>query len=268
MAGVYDSLYQSIGSIDTTTEFVGWNELQDQGAIASDAMREWERTTVRRLRRLHPKNVLEIGVGTGMLLRGLIDIVDTYCATDISEEVLTRLAHRHSDMVAAGQLRFEEGDALETLARCDPGYDLVVLNSVVQYFPSGDYLSAVLVAAARVLSPSGRVFIGDVVIGDSIAGAHLVPDELQIEPSFFTALIEGAQPLFRGALHEAKEIRALNTLSRYRYDVTLFAGPASPPTDNEVVRTFRQIPDTPTSNPFAEEYQRAERDGRSSASFW
>ena len=39
---------------------------------------------------------------------------------------------------------------------------LVVINSVVQYFPSTDYLLQVLKHAVRASSPGGNIFIGDV----------------------------------------------------------------------------------------------------------
>src|ERR1041384_8572276 len=44
----------------------------------------------------------------------------------------------------------------------EAAYDAVVINSVAQYFPSGDYLLRVLKGAARRVAPGGFVFIGDV----------------------------------------------------------------------------------------------------------
>ena len=40
--------------------------------------------------------------------------------------------------------------------------DLVILNSVVQYFPDMDYLLGVLSEAVRVTRRGGHVFVGDV----------------------------------------------------------------------------------------------------------
>ena len=41
-------------------------------------------------------------------------------------------------------------------------FDVVILNSVVQYFPSIEYLLKVLTEAARMVTSDGHVFIGDV----------------------------------------------------------------------------------------------------------
>jgi len=41
-------------------------------------------------------------------------------------------------------------------------FDTVILNSVVQYFPSVDYLVQVLEGAVQATRPGGAIFIGDV----------------------------------------------------------------------------------------------------------
>ena len=51
-------------------------------------------------------------------------------------------------------------------------FDAVVLNSVVQYFPSAGYLLDVLAVAMRLLAPGGAVFIGDVRQPVVVAGVH------------------------------------------------------------------------------------------------
>src|SRR5262249_57589498 len=41
-------------------------------------------------------------------------------------------------------------------------FDVVVLNSVVQYFPNAGYLAEVIDNAMDLLAPGGAVFIGDI----------------------------------------------------------------------------------------------------------
>ena len=52
----------------------------------------------------------------------------------------------------AHQLAFLEDDSVE----------LVILNSIVQYFPDTDYLLEALWEAVRITRPGGQVFVGDV----------------------------------------------------------------------------------------------------------
>jgi acyl carrier protein len=130
-----------------------------------------------------------------------------------------------------------------------PGsWDAVILNSVVQYFPSVEYLLRVLEGAVRLLAPGGVVFIGDVrslplleVFHASVqvqrAPATLsraqlrqrVQDslhteaELVIDPEFFWALPERLRQI-RQVEMQLKRGETHNELTRFRYDVILHVG--------------------------------------------
>src|SRR5262249_42498361 len=92
-------------------------------------------------------------------------------------------------------------------------FDTVILNSVVQYFPSIDYLVRVLEGAVKAVRPGGRIFLGDVRNRRLLAAFHASVQlhkapatltreqfrlrvqnhasqerELLIDPAFFTAL--------------------------------------------------------------------------------
>ena len=41
-------------------------------------------------------------------------------------------------------------------------FDTVIVNSVIQYFPSAEYLMEVLGALSSLLAPGGTLFVGDV----------------------------------------------------------------------------------------------------------
>ena len=55
-----------------------------------------------------------------------------------------------------------QGLAHELSFLADDSVDLVILNSVVQYFPDIDYLLGVLSEAVRVTRRGGYIFVGDV----------------------------------------------------------------------------------------------------------
>jgi non-ribosomal peptide synthase protein (TIGR01720 family) len=131
------------------------------------------------------------------------------------------------------------------------GFDAVVINSVVQYFPDAAYLRRVLRGALGCLRPGGAIFVGDVrnhalleAFHESVEREAGVQDGLQqrvrrrveseqellLDPAWFTRF---AQECGREARVEAwlRRGRHHTELTRFRYDVllTLDTGPAPPP---------------------------------------
>ena len=111
---------------------------------------------------LQPRRVLEIGVGSGLVLAQVAPGCVEYWGTDFSASTIQTL-----QAAVAGQswgdrvrLRVQPADVADGLPQGH--FDVVVLNSVVQYFPSAGYLTDVLAVAMRLLAPGGALFIGDV----------------------------------------------------------------------------------------------------------
>jgi acyl carrier protein len=129
-------------------------------------------------------------------------------------------------------------------------FDLVILNSVIQYFPSVDYLVDVLRSAIALTEPSGAVFIGDVRSEPLLRAFHTAvelhqaPDgltlevlrariqkqveqesELAVAPAFF----HGFAPDIAQVTVDLKRGSLLNEVVQFRYDVTLRRTDAVPP---------------------------------------
>ena len=143
--------------------FAGWNSMYDGLPIPVDEMREWRDATVDRIEELAPRRVLEIGVGSGLILSRLAPGCEAYWGTDLSEEAV-RALRAQVDAVPelAGRVELRAQPAHDTAGLPEGYFDTVVINSVAQYFPSADYLADVLRAAAELLAPGGRLFVGDV----------------------------------------------------------------------------------------------------------
>ncbi|HEV7367751.1 non-ribosomal peptide synthetase [Arenibaculum sp.] len=134
-----------------------------------------------------------------------------------------------------------------------------MLNSVVQYFPDGEYLLRVLSGALGVLRPGGTLFVGDVRNRDlqecfygsvalSRAEDELPVDalrrrvsrairqekELVIAPRFFR-LLPGALPGVGGVEVLLKQGGGDNELTRYRYDVAIRTGAPAGVAESETV---------------------------------
>ncbi len=139
----------------------GWLNSYSGEPIAAEQMREWLDQTVERILALKPKRVLEIGCGTGMILYACLPQIDHYTAVDLSpfalETIRSELSAEERNKVTLLNQAAHELDAME-----DKCCDLVIINSVAQYFPNADYLIQVLERASRVLIDGGKIFLGDI----------------------------------------------------------------------------------------------------------
>ncbi|WP_432091965.1 non-ribosomal peptide synthase/polyketide synthase [Streptomyces sp. NRRL F-5630] len=246
---VHELLYSAAGSEGFEENFAGWNSMYDGRPLPLDDLREWRDATVARIRELRPRRVLEIGVGSGLLLSRLAPDCAEYWGTDLSEEAVRALRAQVDAVPAlAGRVTLSARPAHELDGLPEGHFDTIVVNSVVQYFPGADYLTGVLRSAARLLAPGGALFVGDVrnlrlhrTLAAAIEAGRTPADdkealraavdravawegELLLDPDYFAALDGFAADIRvkRGTHH--------NELTRYRYDVVLRPGtaPAAP----------------------------------------
>jgi amino acid adenylation domain-containing protein len=237
---------------DAALDTTGWNSSYTGQPIPRAEMREWAERTAERIAALAPRRVLEVGVGTGMLLFRVAPRAERYVGTDFSARVLETLRRR---VDAAGALPpvvllHREADDFSGLEA--ERFDTVVLNSVCQYFPSAEYLARVLGGAVERVDDGGALFVGDVRNLETLEALRAAvefdsaPDratlaelrrrvrrvleeeaELVVHPDFFPALA-GRIPRLARAEARVKRGRWHNELTRHRYDVVLRVGPPPP----------------------------------------
>ena len=243
---IYDKMYGDAETLPLGENFTGWNSSYNGAPIPIEQMREWRDATVERIRQLRPSRVLEIGAGSGLLLARLAPDTESYWATDFSAEAIDTLRTALGQPDLAGRIELRHQPAHERLRRpAGRVLDTIVLNSVVQYFPSPAYLEQVVRGAVDLLAPGGALYIGDVRIARLLRTFHaavevrraddatppaalrrlveqrvLLEKELLLDPEFFHAL---ARRLPRTTTVDVrlKHGRHHNELSRYRYEVVL-----------------------------------------------
>ncbi|OMC30954.1 hypothetical protein A5740_15865 [Mycobacterium sp. GA-1841] len=253
--GVYGGLYTGESFTEGAPselgeDFGGWNSSYTGEPIPLDQMRDWRSDTVNRILALRPQRVLEIGVGSGLLLTQVAPECVEYWGTDFSAPTIQSLQAGVSGRHWGNRvrLRVQPADVADGLPT---GYfDVVVLNSVIQYFPSAGYLLDVLAVAMRSLAPGGALFLGDVrnlsllraftagvvcadsscdedaaTVAERVRREMLAEQELLLAPEFFVALPQHLPDIAAVEL-QLKEMRAVNELSRYRYEVVLRKTPA------------------------------------------
>ncbi|NMG06787.1 amino acid adenylation domain-containing protein [Brasilonema sp. UFV-L1] len=257
---IWDDTYsQPTAEVDPTFNINGWNNSYTGLPVPAQEVREWVDHTVARILSLKPKQILEIGCGTGLLLFRIAPHCKYYCGTDITPASVRYIEQQlHSLQQNWSQVKLYQraADNLEGIG--DETFDTVVINSVIQYFPSIDYLVGVLESAIRLqasalraiarVGPGGFVFLGDVrslplleAFHTSVqlyqAPASLSTNQLRqhiqermnqekglvIDPAFFTAL-QQYLPQISNVQIQLKRGRYHNELVRFRYDVILQVG--------------------------------------------
>lgn len=237
-----DAYAQGPPPADPSLNTAGWASSYTGKAIRDAEMKEWVERTVERLLDPPPSRVLEIGCGTGMLLLRMARHAE-YVGIDFSDKALAYVQSR-LDAEGLRNVTLIRGTA-DDLSAAEGRFDLVVLNSVAQYFPSLDYFLRVVRGAVEKLTPNGRVFLGDLRSLPLLETFHasvqaqqaddgMSADELrerartaarqERELVIHPALFASAAKLFPGVRRaeiQLKRGRARNEMTRFRYDAVL-----------------------------------------------
>ncbi|MFE6054267.1 amino acid adenylation domain-containing protein [Kitasatospora sp. NPDC056446] len=251
---LFDNVYGSRSrTVHEGRDFTGWRSSLTGEPLPAEDLRDWLDGTLAAIRERFPRSawherrlrVLEIGCGTGLLLRALAPHCAAYVGTDFSARAVADLrAAVESDGLARVELHCLPAD--DPLPDLD-GFDLVILNSVVQYFPDETYLRRVLDLAAGRLTAHGVLFVGDVrglPLLDAfhaallshhgataperlreLAARHaLDEEELAVHPLWFEQWRDGSLP---GSVVELEPRRGerVNELTLYRFDAVILRRP-------------------------------------------
>ncbi|GAA2515988.1 hypothetical protein GCM10010423_04260 [Streptomyces levis] len=252
---VYDSLYGTEHAAAQPApfgeDFAGWTSSYDGEPIPLAQMRRWRDATVARIRELRPRRVLEIGVGSGLLLSRLAPHCEAYWGIDISADAVERLRAQVAEEGLADRVHLRVQSASDADGLPAGHFDTVVVNSVAQYFPDAGHLTEVIGTALERLAPGGALFLGDLrdlralrllhtaaqlrratpsaditAVRRAVEQAVQLEKELLLDPAFFTALADRRDDI-AGVDLQVKRGAYVNELSRYRYDVVLHKRPAT-----------------------------------------
>ncbi|KAF9766999.1 Beauvericin nonribosomal cyclodepsipeptide synthetase bea1 [Fusarium sp. DS 682] len=239
-------MYADISNIDPSTignDFKGWTSMYDGSEIDKAEMQEWLDDTIKTLRDDQaPGHVLEIGTGSGMILFNLGDGLQSYRGLEPSKSAAAFTNSVIKSIPSlAGKAEVHVGTAQDINQLNDLHPDLVVLNSVAQYFPSPEYLTQVADTLVH-LPGVKRLFFGDMrtnatnrhflaarairTLGNNatkdaarqkMAELEEREEELLVEPAFFTTLQDRFPDLIHHVEILPKNMQATNELSAYRY---------------------------------------------------
>jgi amino acid adenylation domain-containing protein len=233
-------------AVDPLFNTTGWISNHDNSPIPEDHMRAWADDIVDHALANSPAAVLELGCGTGMLLFRIAPHTRSYTGYDISSACLDYI--RRQNPPAQVQLVRSAAHELDGIA---PGsLDLVILSSVVQYFPGAEYLREVIDRCLELLRPGGRILLADLrnfdwlehfhasvqvhqAQSDATSGAirkavHSTisrETELVVSPAFFAEHWPSSTHVF------LERNTFSNELNRFRFHAIIYKG-AAPATGN------------------------------------
>jgi amino acid adenylation domain-containing protein len=264
---VYEEIYS--GSRKTTDPMfnpIGWNSSYTGEPLPGDHMREQVAATVERIRRVRPQRILDVGCGVGLILFPLARGCSRYVGTDFSR---VALEYVRSQLPSLDLTHVEvlERAADDFAGFQDHSFDSVILNSVVQYFPSLEYLIRIIKEAVRVTSPGGHIFLGDLrslplleafyasvelsqcppsgrqvsEVRERIVRRRSEEEELVIAPEFFSVLPRAVPEISRVEVQLKRGLHR-NELTQFRYDVTLEVQGAAALVAEPVWRDWQEIP--------------------------
>ncbi|KAE8378091.1 hypothetical protein BDV26DRAFT_292570 [Aspergillus bertholletiae] len=229
-------------------DFVGWLSMYDGCNIDLTDMDEWLDDTLQTLLNgQNPGKVLEIGTGSGMILFNITKGLEEYVGIELVPKLARTVEQvANADERLAGRVKVHPGMA-DRIEDFIPGFipDLVIINSVAQYFPSAGYLSEVILKLIR-LQGVKTLFFGDIrsyplydefLVSKALhnAGAKATQDEVRkciveskeaetellVDPAFFTSLINQFPDRVEHVEILPKLLSATNELSCYRFSAVV-----------------------------------------------
>ena len=207
---------------------------------------EWLDTSIERTKTIGGKSVYEIGSGAGQVMFRLAQDVNSYIATDYAKAAIEDIQSK----VNAAPQKWKHIKAAAAPANdfsaVDRPIDLVLINSVAQYFPDAQYFIDVIKKAVKTLSGGGCLFIGDMQgmrslemchagdylrrapgditvkqFNDVVVNRVRIEDEFTADPAFFYGL-PGMIPGITGVDVQLRRGQASNETTKYHYDIWIY----------------------------------------------
>ena len=216
----------------------GWYSSYNNKPFSELEMMEYADNVYIKLKKYLTKNktALEIGCASGITMFRLSTSLKKYIATDMAKESLEKnrimAKERNIENIIFFQCAAVEIEKLLPLK-----VDLVIINSVIQYFPGINYLKKVVDQACKLLENDGIIYLGDIMDLDKKQKLHDslsmykknnpeaktkldLTEELFLPRKYFYYL-QNINPLIESIEISDKIATIENEMSMFRYDVIL-----------------------------------------------
>ncbi|UCH93630.1 MAG: amino acid adenylation domain-containing protein, partial [Candidatus Aminicenantes bacterium] len=238
-----EELWHHVG--ETATDDItggGWVSSYTGEPFSKEEMDEYGDNILKKLEPLLHKDmgVLEIGCASGISMYRIAPKVGLYYGTDLSRVIIEKNKER---VVREGHknIKLASLPAHEIHQLKEKGFDLVIMNSVIQCFHGHNYLKKVIKKAIDLLGETGYLFIGDVMDQDkkdmltqemaAFKYAAVNRDKGYTTKTDFTSELFLSKGFWKDLGVECNEIASIkfsdkiytieNELTKFRYDVLI-----------------------------------------------
>lgn len=142
----------------------GWRNSYDGKLFSVEEMREFAENVYIKLKPYLNRistSVLEIGCASGITMFKIAPYVKSYIGSDMSQVNLDRnlkkIAKDHIDNIRIINCKADEISMFQ-----DEKIDIIIMNSVCQYFGTENYLYDVIEKCVQILNKEGTIYVGDV----------------------------------------------------------------------------------------------------------
>ena len=160
-----EGLWQHVGeSADDDISGGGWTSSYTGQPLSMEEMNEYGDNILQKLEPLlkpHTR-ILEIGTASGISMFRIAPKVSLYYGTDLSEAIIRKnretVTAKGIKNIKLACLKADEIDGID-----ETGFDIVIINSVIQCFHGHNYLRDVLRKCIGHLKETGFLFLGDIM---------------------------------------------------------------------------------------------------------
>ncbi len=208
----------------------GWISSITGRAFTNEEMQEYTSNVEDKLNEYVTKDseIVEIGIASGLTCMRLAPKVKKYYGIDISDATINKT---EQDLLRAGITNFELfcDEALCVSALGIPKVDLVIMNSVCQYFSGYNYFFSTIERCIDIMKDNGIIFVGDILdysrIREFDKELEAVNGRRNLRDLWYPNSIFEALPSYFPYIKEVsiteKRGKVNNELKKYRQDILL-----------------------------------------------
>lgn len=247
---VFENAYDESSAIDKTFNTAGYNSSYTGQPFENGEVKQHINFIVTEIKSAKHEKILDLGCGTGILMFPLLKTCKEYVGVDFSEKALMLvkegLATVNNDF--SDKVRLYNSEATDFKPAKNKHFDVVLINSLLQYCTSENHLLKMLKFAFSAVSDNGRIVICNVrdltllrsfhtsvefgkapdalSINDFISNVKSqieLEDEMFIHPEFFNKL-PVMFPEIGNIKIQLKRGAIDNEFTKFCYDVILTKG--------------------------------------------